>query len=100
MAFTEYMQLSPRQAGDPSSSANVKIPRQKKKVGFYYIMLDSVLGSGTFSKVYLAEMEPKELENRKKKNQFEANQENRFAIKEIANKTLRDKLGAKGEETL
>jgi hypothetical protein len=63
MVNTEYMQLSPKDSGD---SVNARTPRKKKKVGFYYLILDQVLGSGTFSKVYLGEMDPKELESMKK----------------------------------
>ncbi len=33
----------------------------------YYIMTDQILGSGTFSKVYLGEMEPEKVEMYKRK---------------------------------
>ena len=65
----------------------------------YYIMMDQILGSGTFSKVYLGEMEPEKVEMYKRK-QAMMPVENKYAIKEIANQTLIEKLGMKGQETL
>jgi len=68
-------------------------------VGKYFISLDQILGSGTFSKVYLGEMEIDKLASLKAKgNALPA--ENKYAVKQIANQTLREKLGPKGQDTL
>ena len=84
---------------DPGLSGSGSSPK-KKKVGNYYLKRNKILGSGTFSKVYYGEMELSELDMMKKNKYIEQNQENVFAIKVIANKTLQDKLGPKGQETL
>ena len=68
-------------------------------MGKYFISLDQILGSGTFSKVYLGEMEIDKLASLKAKgNALPA--ENKYAVKQIANQTLREKLGPKGQDTL
>jgi hypothetical protein len=47
--------------------------RKKKKVGKFLLVLDQILGTGTFSKVYYGEAEPNALEELKKMKYIDQN---------------------------
>lgn len=64
---------------------------KRKKVGSYLIHLDQVLGKGSFAKVYFGEKADKKVA---------LPGENKFAIKEIPNQILIEKLGPRGQEAL
>ena len=67
---------------------------KRKKVGSYVLHLDNVLGKGSFAKVYFGEkIGPS-------KSHFAQPAENKYAIKEIPNQTLMEKLGPRGQEAL
>jgi len=69
MQHTEYPELSPRES--PTENTGTNGHRKKKKVGMYYLILNQILGSGTFSTVYFGEMDPQQLDIRKKQKYFD-----------------------------